>query len=149
MITNFALVGSGATAQQLRSMLGLMRWLQLYMLADPAAAQPDVAVDLEGIYNGAFNKAKPAAGGVPVMHHLEVLLLNGPMLLVVPHLMQHAKQRCILLGRTDVLSVADITSHALSGSDRCRRAQTVVCTWNNQDPAAQGVGPLVWLGLPA
>ena len=48
-------------------MLALIRWLQLYMLADPAAAQPDVAVDLEGVFNGAFTKAKPAAGGLSVM----------------------------------------------------------------------------------
>ena len=44
-------------------MLGLMRWLQLYILADPAATQPDVAVDLEGVFKGAFGKGKPAAGG--------------------------------------------------------------------------------------
>lgn len=48
-------------------MLALMRWLQLYMLADPAAAQPDVAVDLQGVFTGAFTKAKPAAGGLSVM----------------------------------------------------------------------------------
>lgn len=48
-------------------MLALIRWLQLYMLADPAAAQPDVAVDLQGVFNGAFTKAKPAAGGLSVM----------------------------------------------------------------------------------
>ena len=53
---------TGAQALQLRSMLALMRWLQLYMLADPAAAQPDVAVDLEGVFAGAFTKAKQAAG---------------------------------------------------------------------------------------
>ena len=43
-------------------MLALMRWLQLYILADPAAAQPDVAVDLEGVFNGAFTKAKQDTG---------------------------------------------------------------------------------------
>jgi hypothetical protein len=43
-------------------MVGLMRWLQLYILSDPAAAQPDVAADLEGVFNGAFTKTKPAAG---------------------------------------------------------------------------------------
>lgn len=56
------LLDSGAQGQQLRSMLALMRWLQLYMLADPAAAQSDVAVDLEGVFNGAFTKGNPAAG---------------------------------------------------------------------------------------
>ncbi len=43
-------------------MVGLMRWLQLYILSDPAAAQPDVAADLQGVCNGAFTKTKPAAG---------------------------------------------------------------------------------------
>ena len=43
-------------------MLGLMRWLQLYILSDPAAAQPDVAADLHGVFNGAFTKTKPGAG---------------------------------------------------------------------------------------
>ena len=55
--------GAGPQGQQLRAMLGLMRWLQLYILADPAATQPDVAVDLEGVFKGAFSKGKPAAGG--------------------------------------------------------------------------------------
>ena len=54
-------------------MLALMRWLQLYMLADPAAAQSDVAVDLEGVFNGAFTKAKPAAGGLSVMPYCSLL----------------------------------------------------------------------------
>ena len=67
------LLDSGAQGQQLRSMLALMRWLQLYMLADPAAAQPDVAVDLEGVFNGAFTKAKPAAGGLSVMLYCSLL----------------------------------------------------------------------------
>ena len=57
---------SGAQAQQqqgqLRAIVALMRWLQLYMLADPAATQPDVAQDLEGVFSGAFTKAKSAAG---------------------------------------------------------------------------------------
>ena len=43
-------------------MLALMRWLQLYILADPAAAQPDVAVDLQGVFSGAFTNVKQDAG---------------------------------------------------------------------------------------
>lgn len=43
-------------------MVGLMRWLQLYILSDPAAAQPDVAADLQGVFSSAFTKTKPAAG---------------------------------------------------------------------------------------
>ena len=49
-------------AQQVRCLLALMRWLQLYILADPAAAQPDVAADLEGVFKGAFTNTKAAAG---------------------------------------------------------------------------------------
>lgn len=59
---------SGVQGQQLRSMLALVRWLQLYILADPAAAQPDVALDLQGVFNGAFGKAKLAAGGYRSCH---------------------------------------------------------------------------------
>lgn len=55
---------AGGQGQQLRSMLALMRWLQLYMLADPAATQPDVAADLQGVFTGAFTKVKPVAGKV-------------------------------------------------------------------------------------
>ena len=54
--------GAGVQAQQVRSLLALMRWLQLYILADPAAAQPDVAADLEGVFKGAFTKKKAAEG---------------------------------------------------------------------------------------
>jgi len=62
---------SGVQAQQVRCMVGLMRWLQLYILSDPAAAQPDVAADLQGVFNGAFTKTKPAAGVCPaVISHL-------------------------------------------------------------------------------
>lgn len=54
--------GAGVQAQQVRCLLALMRWLQLYILADPASAQPDVAADLEGVFKGAFTNSKAAAG---------------------------------------------------------------------------------------
>ncbi len=56
-------------------MLVLMRWLQLYILADPTAAQPDVAADLQGVFNGAFTKAKPAAG-LHNFNYMPVLLTH-------------------------------------------------------------------------
>ncbi|DBB02081.1 TPA: DNA-directed DNA polymerase [Trebouxia sp. C0004] len=67
---------TGVQAQQVRSMVGLMRWLQLYILSDPAAAQPDVAADLQGVFNGAFRKSKPAADEPHWMDVLVDILLS-------------------------------------------------------------------------
>lgn len=116
MFINFVLlVGSGATGQQLRSMLGLMRWLQLYMLADPAAAQPDVAVDLEGVYNGAFNNAKPAAGGPSAM------------------------QRCGLACKIDACRSPIFCTCIFTSSVRIAGAQTVVLWyWNTRNLLHKG-----------
>ncbi|KAL3135482.1 hypothetical protein ABBQ38_005962 [Trebouxia sp. C0009 RCD-2024] len=74
--TKLAAAAPGSQGQQLRAMLGLMRWLQLYILADPAATQPDVAVDLEGVFKGAFGKGKPAADEPHWMDVLVDILLS-------------------------------------------------------------------------
>ncbi|KAL3158646.1 hypothetical protein ABBQ32_011390 [Trebouxia sp. C0010 RCD-2024] len=74
--TKLATATSGVQGQQLRAMLGLMRWLQLYILADPAATQPDVAVDLEGVFKGAFSKGKSAADEPHWMDVLVDILLS-------------------------------------------------------------------------
>ncbi|DBB15045.1 TPA: hypothetical protein ACH3X3_004628 [Trebouxia sp. C0006] len=74
--TKLAAGATGVQAQQVRSMVGLMRWLQLYILSDPAAAQPDVAADLQGVFNGAFTKTKPAADEPHWMDVLVDILLS-------------------------------------------------------------------------
>ena len=50
--------------QQGRALLALVRWLQLYLLADPASVELNVAADLQGAVAGAFSKTQRAVEGM-------------------------------------------------------------------------------------
>ena len=60
--TDCILLTAGGHQQQARAMLALVGWLQLYLLADPASMELDVAADLQGVFAGAFTQAKDAQG---------------------------------------------------------------------------------------
>ena len=50
--------------QRLRAYLHLMRLVTLYIMAEPANTDPDLATDVEGIFNGAFKGVKPKDGEI-------------------------------------------------------------------------------------
>ena len=45
---------AGPEAQQVRASVALMRWLHLYILAEPTATQADVPADLASVFSGAL-----------------------------------------------------------------------------------------------